>query len=178
MPTRPAGRVLDRVDPQPMSGATYKGFSKEEMEFHFNPQVAAPDQSRWSEERRKASLRVRAALKSRLNIPYGNSPRQVLDIFPAAQPNGPVIAYFHGGYWRGGSKDENCRFLTLLWSSPSAEPSQAAGNRCPKISSDCAKSAASAANISRFRARATFPSQRIWLTPAALWRTLCSNRWP
>ncbi|OGQ77110.1 MAG: hypothetical protein A3G94_05255, partial [Deltaproteobacteria bacterium RIFCSPLOWO2_12_FULL_60_16] len=97
-----------------MSEAVYKGFSKAEMEFHFNPQAAAPDQSRWSEQRRKASLRVRGALKSRLNIPYGNSPRQVLDIFPAAQPNAPVIAYFHGGYWRGGNKDENCHFAELF----------------------------------------------------------------
>ena len=97
-----------------MSEAVYKGFSKAEMEFHFNPQAAAPDQSRWSEQRRKASLRVRGALKSRLNIPYGNSPRQVLDIFPAAQPNASVIAYFHGGYWRGGNKDENCHFAELF----------------------------------------------------------------
>ncbi len=97
-----------------MSEVLYKGFSKEEMEFHFNPQVAAPDQSRWSEERRKASLRVRETLKSTLNIPYGNSPRQLLDIFPASQAKAPVIAYFHGGYWRGGNKDENCHFAELF----------------------------------------------------------------
>ncbi len=92
----------------------YKGFRKEEIESHFNPQVAVPDSSRWTEQRRKASLRVREALKSHLDIPYGTSPRQVLDIFPAEKPGGPVLAYIHGGYWRGGSKDENCHFADLF----------------------------------------------------------------
>lgn len=98
---------------KPMSVAVYKGFTKEEMELHFNPQVAVPDQARWAAERRQASQRALAALKSSLNVPYGKSPRQVMDIFPAAKP-GPVIAYFHGGYWRGGSKDENCHLAQLF----------------------------------------------------------------
>lgn len=84
------------------------------MEFHFNPQVAAPDYARWAEERRKASLRVRGALKSWLNVPYGSSPRQVMDIFPAHQPGAPVFLYIHGGYWRGGSKEDNCHFAELF----------------------------------------------------------------
>ena len=94
-----------------MSADVYKGLRKEEMEFHFNPQVAVPDHPRWAEERRKASLRVRGALRSWLNVPYGNSPRQVMDIFPAVQPGAPVLVYIHGGYWRGGSKDDNCHFV-------------------------------------------------------------------
>lgn len=97
-----------------MSAVAYKGFRKEEMEFHFNPQVAAPDYPRWAEERRKASLRVRGALKCWLNVPYGSSPRQVMDIFPADQPGAPVLVYIHGGYWRGGSKDDNCHFAELF----------------------------------------------------------------
>ncbi len=97
-----------------MSAAVYKGFGKEEMEFHFNPRVAAPDYPRWAEERRKASLRARATLKSWLNVPYGNSPRQVMDIFPADKPGGPVLVHIHGGYWRGGGKDDNCHFVEVF----------------------------------------------------------------
>lgn len=97
-----------------MESVVYKGFRKEELEFHFDPSVAVPDQARWAEERKKASQRVRAALKSWPNVPYGNSPRQVMDIFPAYKPGGPVLVYIHGGYWRGGSKDDNCHFAELL----------------------------------------------------------------
>lgn len=97
-----------------MSPVVYKGFRKEEMELHFNPQVSAPDFPRWAEERRKASLRVRGALRSHLEVPYGTSPRQVMDIFPAEKRSAPVLAYFHGGYWRGGSKEDNCHFAGLF----------------------------------------------------------------
>lgn len=97
-----------------MSAVVYKGFRKEEMEFHFNPQVAVPDHPRWAEERRKASLRVRGTVKSWLNVPYGNSPRQVMDIFPGDKAGTPVLVYIHGGYWRGGSKDDNCQFAEVF----------------------------------------------------------------
>ncbi|MBI4526322.1 MAG: alpha/beta hydrolase [Deltaproteobacteria bacterium] len=96
-----------------MSAVVYKGFTQEEMEFQFNPQVSAPDYPRWAEERKKASLRAREALKSYLDVSYGSSPRQVMDIFPAAKSGAPVLAYIHGGYWRGGSKEENCHFAEL-----------------------------------------------------------------
>lgn len=97
-----------------MSAVVYKGFRKEEIEFHFNPQVAVPDHPRWAEERRMASLRVRGAIKSWLNVSYGNSPRQVMDIFPGDKAGAPVLVYIHGGYWRGGSKDDNCHFAEVF----------------------------------------------------------------
>ena len=98
------GVIKDKL----MGAALYKVFRKEEMECHFNPQVAVPDYPRWAKERSEASLRVRKTLKSSLNVPYGSSPRQVMDIFPAEHPGAPVQVYIHGGYWRGGSKDDNC----------------------------------------------------------------------
>ena len=32
-------------------------------------------------------------------------PRQVADLFPAAQPGSPILLFFHGGFWRALSKD-------------------------------------------------------------------------
>jgi arylformamidase len=97
-----------------MNEAVYKGFGKEEMEFHFNPRVSSPDYSRWAEERRKASERARETLRPWLNVPYGTSPRQVMDIFPTNKTGAPVFVHIHGGYWRGGSKDDNCHFAELF----------------------------------------------------------------
>lgn len=50
---------------------------------------------------------------ARLDIAYGAHPRQKLDIFSAG-PNAPVLVFFHGGYWRAGSKDAR-RFPALDW---------------------------------------------------------------
>jgi arylformamidase len=54
------------------------------------------------------SRRVRASLPARLDVPYGARPGQKLDIFMARAASGlaPIVAYFHGGGWRHGSKDE------------------------------------------------------------------------
>jgi arylformamidase len=42
----------------------------------------------------------------RLDIAYGDGPRETLDIFPAAAANAPVLIFVHGGYWRSLSKDD------------------------------------------------------------------------
>ena len=42
-----------------------------------------------------------------LDVPYGNGPRERLDIFPAANANAPVLVFIHGGYWRSMSKSES-----------------------------------------------------------------------
>lgn len=97
-----------------MSQVVYKDLSRDELEYQYNPQVSVPNYSQLAEARRKKSQVAREALKSWLNVPYGNSPRQVLDIFPAHQPLAPVLLFIHGGYWRGGSKDDNCGFAPLF----------------------------------------------------------------
>lgn len=89
-----------------MNEIVYKAFRREEMEFHFNPRAAVPDYERWAEERAKSSAAARQKFQSFLNIPYGSSAGQVLDIFPAGGPAAAVQLFIHGGYWRAGSKDD------------------------------------------------------------------------
>ncbi len=43
----------------------------------------------------------------KLDISYGDSPRQKLDIFPASEPDAPVLIFIHGGFWRAMSKSES-----------------------------------------------------------------------
>jgi arylformamidase len=94
--------------------AVYKHYTQEEMELHFNPQNSVPDHAQWSERRNRASLTARRELKSFLDVPYGSSPRQKVDIFPAAKPGAPVLIYFHGGYWRSGGKEQNAHLAALF----------------------------------------------------------------
>lgn len=47
------------------------------------------------------SARVRKQLSGKLDIPYGDTPGQTCDIFPARQKGAPVHIFIHGGYWRG-----------------------------------------------------------------------------
>lgn len=115
-----------------MSEFVYKKFRKDEMEFHFQPRTAVPDYQRLSEERAKLSAAVRARLKPSLNIPYGKTARQVVDIFPADRPNGPVQVYIHGGYWRSGSKEDS-HFLAETFVKAGVTVAFLEYDLCPKV---------------------------------------------
>lgn len=89
----------------------YKGFRPEEMEYQYNPRESVPEYPELAKVRAAQAQQVRAAAKSWLNVSYGNSPRERLDIYAADKPGGPVLVYIHGGYWRSGSKEDNCNFV-------------------------------------------------------------------
>lgn len=89
-----------------MSDFIYKNFRRDEMEYQFNPRVSVTNYPDFVETRARASRVTRTKLKSFCNVRYGESPGTVLDIFPADLAKSPVQLYIHGGYWRGGSKDD------------------------------------------------------------------------
>ena len=47
-----------------------------------------------------ASAAFRAAHPAHLDLPYGPRPRNRWDLFPAADPHAPCLAFIHGGYWQ------------------------------------------------------------------------------
>ena len=63
--------------------------------------------ARWAEESRKA----REQLPCQMNLHYGDSPGETLDVFPASEVHGdngaPVLVFIHGGYWRSLDKADH-----------------------------------------------------------------------
>ena len=94
-----------------MSEPAYKGFRQDELEYQYNPRVSVPEFPELAKVRAAQARKVRDTAKSWLNVPYGNSPREMLDMYAADRPAGPVLLYIHGGYWRSGSKEDNCNFV-------------------------------------------------------------------
>ncbi len=47
---------------------------------------------------------ARQTLSFSSDVAYGSAERAKLDVFPASNPNAPILIYFHGGYWQGGDK--------------------------------------------------------------------------
>lgn len=54
---------------------------------------------------REASTRLRDARPEKLDLPYGSAGRQRWDLFPAADPAAPCLAFIHGGYWQRNARD-------------------------------------------------------------------------
>ena len=94
-----------------MNETAYKGFGQDEMEYQYNPRVSVPEYPELAKVRAAQARTVRDSAKSWLNVAYGSSPRELLDIYAADKPAGPVLVYIHGGYWRSGSKEDNCNFV-------------------------------------------------------------------
>lgn len=93
-----------------MSESAYRNFRPDELEFQYNPRVSVPEFPQLAEVRSAKSRKVRDSAQSWLNIAYGTSPRETLDIYAGEKAGGPALVYIHGGYWRSGSKDDNCNF--------------------------------------------------------------------
>ncbi len=65
-----------------------------------------PDHAQIFERGRKRSEEVRASLPCRLDIPYGATPAERLDIFPAEGRSEALLVFIHGGYWRSRDKSD------------------------------------------------------------------------
>lgn len=66
----------------------------------YNNRARVPEHpaffARWDE----LSAQARSHNPCELDLRYGDQPGETLDVFPAPQPNAPVLVFIHGGYWR------------------------------------------------------------------------------
>lgn len=72
----------------------------EKLEREYNNRAAVPEHPRFLQSWREQSEAYRTTTNPILDVCYGNSARQHLDIFPAAKPRAPVHLFIHGGYWQ------------------------------------------------------------------------------
>jgi arylformamidase len=85
----------------------YREFSVQaEFDAQYNPSLALPDPTAPGKHFVATAERARATLACTLDVPYGPTLDETLDIFPADQPNAPVFVFIHGGYWRALSSKE------------------------------------------------------------------------
>ncbi len=85
--------------------AAWAALSQPERDAAYNNMAAVPDSearlARWAE--RSAALRAR--MPSELDIPYGDKPRNRIDLFRCGAPAAPLLVFIHGGWWRRNSKE-------------------------------------------------------------------------
>ena len=87
--------------------ALYQNFDAQaQIDAQYNPSLALPAGDSPGAHYAKQAEAARTGLPCHLNVPYGPTRAETLDIFPAAQANAPVFVFIHGGYWRAfSSKD-------------------------------------------------------------------------
>ncbi len=71
-----------------------------DMNVQYSPRISVPDAERYLENSAALSAVARQTLDGKLDIAFGDSDGQKLDIFAAPGANAPVHVFIHGGYWR------------------------------------------------------------------------------
>jgi arylformamidase len=87
--------------------ALYREFdSQAQIDAQYNPSLGLEPGDQPMLHFAARAAHTRTALRCALNVPYGPTLEETLDIFPAEVPNAPVFVFIHGGYWRAlSSKD-------------------------------------------------------------------------
>jgi arylformamidase len=66
----------------------------------YNLRVAVPEHPAWFERYAATSAAFRAGAPARLDLPYGDSARQAIDLFLPQAASPPLLVFIHGGYWQ------------------------------------------------------------------------------
>ena len=72
----------------------------EHINLQYLPRLTVPNVEGYLEKSAERSARVRKKLGGEIDLAYGDSAGQKLDVFPAAAKGAPVHIFIHGGYWR------------------------------------------------------------------------------
>ena len=93
----------------------YREFQTQaQIDAQYNPAIKLADLTAPGKHYATQSALARNRLRCLLDVPYGPTRAETLDIFPADVPNAPVFVFLHGGYWRAlSSKDFSCIALGL-----------------------------------------------------------------
>ncbi|XP_075436126.1 kynurenine formamidase isoform X2 [Ascaphus truei] len=102
-------------DSRSMEGESWRELGREELEHQYSPSHWSPRMDKDSvieahvRETAEGTRAARARTQTSLNISYGDSESEKLDMYlPQGQPTEfPLLIYIHGGYWQFLSKEES-----------------------------------------------------------------------
>ena len=92
---------------RPSMQPLYRNFETQaQIDTQYNPSLALAAGDNPMQHFARRAVEARSTLQNSLDVPYGPTLAETLDIFPADTPNAPVFVFVHGGYWRAlSSKD-------------------------------------------------------------------------
>ena len=90
----------------------YRGMDRAQLDAAYDNRAAVANVAKIKTDWLERGDRIRRQHPDRLDLSYGEAPRERLDLFLAADPNAPTLAFIHGGYWQFAESDkENYTFI-------------------------------------------------------------------
>jgi arylformamidase len=93
-----------------MSDIVWGKYTQEELDQQYDQSTLVHNTSELMEINAHDSAKIRIELDSILNVSYGPTLMERLDIFPVASKGAPVVIYHHGGAWTRSDKDQ-CSYI-------------------------------------------------------------------
>jgi arylformamidase len=78
----------------------YRGMDRAQLDAAYNNIAAVTSAPNLFADWTARSTHFREQHCGHLDLAYGEAPRERLDLFLAANPAAPTLAYIHGGYWQ------------------------------------------------------------------------------
>ena len=78
----------------------YGGVDRAQLDAAYNNSAAVPERDAIAADWAARSARVRREYAGRLDLAYGETPRERLDLFLDGDPQAPTLVFIHGGYWQ------------------------------------------------------------------------------
>ena len=85
----------------------YLDYDQAELDRSYTQSAWAPNADEIIRWYGTQSALVRARLEHQASIPYGETPAEVLDIFPTDRAKAPICVFVHGGAWTLLTKNES-----------------------------------------------------------------------
>jgi arylformamidase len=98
----------------------------------YNNRELFPDHPRHFARWTESSARARSTMTCYLDVAYGSSAGEALDIFPARKGDGSALLFIHGGYWRSLDK-RDFSFLAPAWVDAGVSLVVVNYDLCPKV---------------------------------------------
>ena len=115
--------------------AVFLDYDQETLDAQYNQRSLVPDADDYIAVDIAESARVRETLDCRIDVAYGPSADETLDVFPAAAPGSPVAVYMHGGAWTRSDK-ANESFMAEAFVEAGAAFVAVNFGLCPKVTLD------------------------------------------
>ncbi|MBN9016744.1 MAG: alpha/beta hydrolase [Rhizobiales bacterium] len=83
----------------------YRGMDRAALDIAYSNRAVVADWQGYLDRWTKAGEPLYAARATARDLPYGDRPRQRLDLFLTEDPAAPTCLFLHGGYWQWNDKE-------------------------------------------------------------------------
>ena len=94
----------------------YKQYDQAALDRQYNNRLQVPDYLFYLQRWELLSRQTEKKYTSIKDIPYGELPLELLDIYPSSLPQSKTLIYIHGGYWQRLDKSD-FHFITEAFQS-------------------------------------------------------------